>query len=357
MTLAIHGITLRRPRAALAQPWASTQRPYRHLDTSAGMLSAPPSQAARAAQGYAVDADLSPTPYATAHRSVDIAEEACAELVRVIGVVRAAAVRNLLHCQATLDQQPLVSTCLRIGLARFPAVAKMLSLGQLGTAGVPTALVLAKSHLRAGLGSTVVTAADKWLHPFDRQYGSLVTYSDAAGALLVDAAGEHSLARIDALVARVMPHRRPFWDRPAESVVAELTRAISGLLRDCMDEAGCSGADIDMLAGDRYGCAIPANVRATLGLGATVVPAEAATTAHLSSAEFMHSLLGMLRASRRLERPLRGAIWTASPNGAIAAMLVTCDARHARFHHEEEIESVTTDPGRARDPSFTEEIT
>jgi hypothetical protein len=339
MSLSIHALTLRRPSGT---PRAPHMRGYRHLDTAAGFLSVPPSQAARAALGYHVGA-TDPAIADAGLRSVELADLACAELLKVAGPERAGAVRNLVHCQATLDEQPLVSTCMKVGLMSLPAVSQAFTVGQLGTAPVPSALVLARSNLRAGLGASVITAADKWLAPFDRQFGALVTYADAAGALLVgEGAG---IARIHVLEARVLPQRRPFWDRALDLVAAEMIEHVGALLRDCLAEAGWRAEEVDIVLGDRYGCDIPARIAQAGGLPDSAFPPDADRGgAHLSSAEFMHSLAVMLRAACARAAPTRGVIWTAAPSGAVAVALLECDAREAQFTIRDGIESIASHP-------------
>jgi hypothetical protein len=260
-----------------------------------------------------------------------------------VGPVRAGSVRNLVHCQATLDEQPLVSTCMKVGLMGLPAVSQALTVGQLGTAPVPSALALARSNLRAGLGASVITAADKWLPPFDRQFGALVTYADAAGALLV---GEGSgVARVHALEARVAPQRRPFWDRALDQVVAEMVDNVSALMRDCLATAGWDVDSVDLVVGDRYGCDLPARIAQASGLPAhSWQPGEEPAGAHLSSAEFMRSLSVLLHAARGRDGVLRGVIWTASPSGAAAVALLACDAREAVFGTRDGIEHIASNP-------------
>jgi hypothetical protein len=315
-------------------------RGYRHLDTAAGFLSVPPSRAARAALGYHVGA-TDPAIADAGLRSVELADLACAELLKAAGPVRAGSVRNLVHCQATLDEQPLVSTCMKVGLMSLPAVSQALTVGQLGTAPVPSALALARSNLRAGLGASVITAADKWLTPFDRQFGALVTYADAAGALLVgEGAG---IARLHALEARVLPQRRPFWDRALDLVAAEMIEHVGALLRDCLAEAGWRTEDVDVILGDRYGCDIPARIAQACGLPDSAQPPDPERGgAHLSSAEFMRSLTLLLHVARAREGVTRGAVWTASPSGAAAVALLECDARSVEFGIRDGVEYIAS---------------
>ncbi|WP_249746052.1 OmpA family protein [Burkholderia sp. LAS2] len=72
-----------------------------------------------------------------------------------------------------------------LGLQRVTPFA----LGQNGTLGWYSALMLLDGLLRDEGDQALVILSDKWLYPFFRQFGDLVGYGDAAAALLVSRAG------------------------------------------------------------------------------------------------------------------------------------------------------------------------
>ncbi|UXI66198.1 hypothetical protein [Tahibacter amnicola] len=285
-----------------------------------------------------IDRPVSPPIAAESLRSAELADACCKRLAECLTPSTQERVTNLVHCQCTLDQQVLGSTCLRIGFAHFPSVTRAITVGQLGTGGVPTALVLARTNLLGGLGATVVTAADKWMDPFERRYGDLVTFGDGAGALFVDAHDETraALAVVHGITTHLVPQGRPFWDRPIDSVADEIIVNVTGAIGTALAQAGWTVDTTDLLVGENYGCGIPERIAAIAGFADKCLLADR-SDAHASSSAFIDNLMRTLALSAEQNRSLRCAIWSASLSGAIALTLVECDGRHATGDYRERL--------------------
>jgi len=294
---------------------------YAHLFDPAGQWSRPPTvgRGVRAIACAAFDVPAAPA----AERSTDMAS-------RVVGRMlaghraQAAQVGTILHAQCTLDQQMLSSVPLRLRHDHLPGVPRYATIGQLGTAGVPTALRLAACPplpASAGRPLTCVSAADKWIAPFVRHFPGLLSYGDAAAACLAAPSGgrAYAIAHVLDLEFSTRPLPYDLWTAPA-SVQEDF---IFAHVQDCAERvrrrSDFRRADLRLI-GD--GMAAPLGERLAGSLGMARLPDAAAC--HLSSASALFSIGAAIEAAAAREQILDALVWTASPGGQAAAMLVRC---------------------------------
>jgi hypothetical protein len=331
MSVFLLGVAVVRPGPPPAQAEAGPAAPrWRHLHTPAGQLSVPPSAAHRAAQGLGPAAAAGdprdacpPVASVPAHA---LALQATQALARAVGEACCAQVGHLLHSHATYDEQPLSSTPLRLAQASFPHAGDAFSIGQLGCAGLAAALHLAGLHPAEATGLSVLSAADRWLPPFDRHFGTLATLGDGAAALLVAPAQHATLppawAQVCGTATRLVaqPRGGSLWDQTPEALADALVAALQAAAQAALAQAGWEAADLDLLAGDdTLGQQVPQRLRQGLGCQphVTVPPA----TVHLSSSALAETLQrAALAAQAPGAKPLRGLLWTAAPGGAVAAV-------------------------------------
>lgn len=292
---------------------------YPHLNCIAAVASAPPSAIVLHAAGYAPqtpergDADAAPSLGEAAERAA----------VRVLAQLPADAPRigQLLHCQATLAEQILESVCLRIATRQLDSHARALTLDQAGTCALAAALHVAGLPARAHCGdATLVTAADLWRAPFTGDFAPLVSYADAAGAMVVaparpDAGAPATLA---AMGARRVDARGAFWRRAPELVSRQLERALAEAATDAVAQAGWDAAGIDLVLGEPIGQGLGAAIATALGAPPEKLAVDDGP--HLACAAPIAGVARAVAAATERGRTMRCLLWSASPEGSVAAL-------------------------------------
>ncbi|MCA3242305.1 MAG: hypothetical protein ING89_13495 [Rubrivivax sp.] len=304
---------------------------YRHLYDPAGKRSRPPTVPRGV---FLMPCPAYATPTAAAEERVaDLAAEAVRRVLLDSGGA-ADRVRSILHTQCTLDQQILGSTCLRIEHEHFRHATRTATIGQLGTAGLPTVLRLAAMDLaQAGPQALVcVSAADKWVAPFVRHVPGFVTYGDAAAALLVGPAqgAGADVATLQALRVDTQAPALDPWTAAAPRLNEALLQHAEAVLRPLLGADEADHVDGPWLFGDGYSARLTEQLALRLGLPRERAPV-AQTPGHLSSASPVFALAQAVEAAVALGRDIDVLVWTASSAGHAGAMRLRCHAS-ARQH-------------------------
>jgi hypothetical protein len=338
MMLDLHALDLHLPQAAAHTSLLGAKNPftYKHLLDKAGRRSRPPT-VRRGVMSLPCEAFTAPTA-APGERTTDMASLVVGRILERRPAL-AERIGAILHAQCTLDQQILSSTCLRLRCDHLPKVPRYATIGQLGTAALPTALRLAACPPLPACAArplTCVSASDKWIAPFVRMFPGLLTYGDAAAACLVGPGtrGAHPVAHILDMELSTRPQAQDLWTAPAamqaDLILAQLQGCADALLRRTdLDRAAL------VLIGD--GTEAPLGERLAARLGIAALPPAAAT--HLSSASALFSIGAGIAAAAGRGQSIDALIWTASPGGQAAAMLVRCRP-----------DAVPTDTGWAASP-------
>ncbi len=298
---------------------------YRHLYDPAGKRSRPP-----IVPRGVFTAPCAPYAAPTAaieERIADLASESVRRLL-LTQPGAAARVRAILHAQCTLDQQILGSTCLRIEHDHFARAASSATIGQLGTAGLPTVLRLVADDLARCTPQALgcVSAADKWAAPFIRHVPGLVTYGDAAAAVLVGRplGPEDDIAELQALECSTRALAYDLWTADAERQRAALLDHVEAVVRPLLQGDGPL-----WLFGDGYGAELTDRLAERLGWPAERAPAAEAP-GHLSSAAGLFSVAQAVKTAVELGRDIDAVVWTASPAGHAGALRLRCHAAARR---------------------------
>lgn len=331
MPLALHAVATLLPRQKSHSNLLGTVLPaaYRHLYDPAGRRSRPPTVRRGSTMLYSA-----PYRAPSAEDDTRTTDLACDAVGRMLAAAPQAAerVQAVLHAQCTLDQQILGSTCLRIEHAHFRKAHAATTIGQLGTAGLPTVLRLAALALQETAGDALVcvSASDKWVAPFFRRVPGLVTYGDAAGACLVGAGGQvaRPVAVIEAVQTSCRPLRHDLWTAPAEQQREAMLAHAAHTIACLLDSAAPQDRDALLLAGDGYGDDFSRRLAEATGIGGARLTGPC-PECHLSSAAPLFALHEAIEAAVRAGRWLSAVVWTASPAGHAGALLVRCapDAR------------------------------
>lgn len=295
---------------------------YPHLASPAGRASRPPSASVRGALGYLPGPPLRPRVPA-GRRVADMADAAGGRLAQLAGAPLSGAVRRVLHCQATLDRQILASSCLRTAFAHFPKHEAALTLGQVGTSGVPTALQLAAMLGASDPELLAISAADAWIDPFDGDFTPLVNYGDAAGALLVstEEPSVPPLALVEAVRTGWSP-AAPLHALGPECAAEAMVAGVARLIGELRAARLLDGRPLDGVIGEAYGLRLAERVLERAGLaGGELAVARAH---HFGNAEFINSLLCGVARAHAAGAARRFLLWSASPCGAAAVALVCC---------------------------------
>jgi hypothetical protein len=327
--LTVHSLTtwlpaVRRQDSLLGSAVPGT---YFHLFDPAGEASRPPT----VRRGLSM---LACAPYEApvADAELNVAQMASAAVEALLSgqAERKPGIALALHAQCTLNQQILGSSCLLVGHEQLPQVPRTASVGQLGTAGMPTVLRLAALELAGTAAGSLacLSASDKWIAPFFRRTPDVVLLADAAAACLVGVGPGPGVARIEAVATVFEPPAGAPWDCPSdvarEQLVRLAVRAVQAL-RIAPGDAPC-------LIGDRYDAAVGSAVAQRTGLQALDPPTPVPTW-HAGSAEPLFSIARGVAAAVRLGRPLDLVVWTASVAGAAGALRVRCDATSQASGH------------------------
>lgn len=327
MRLTVTDISLHVPPMATSYSKLGTvvRSTYGHLYEAAGEQSRPPS-VRRGVTRMGCAAYEAPT--AQPHeRSTDMASAVVGKLL-ASSDTDGAPVHTVLHTQCTLDQQILASGCLRVQHDHFPQAAGAMTLGQLGTAGVATALQLALIQLaHAPTQRLCISAADKWIAPFYRRFDAVTTYGDAAGACLVQRSDAvEGIAEIIDLSISVNAPEEDIWSMPAERVRAWLASAVSTDIERVVAGLPLKQRRRVALIGDGYDDRLLEALCARLSWSPSLLH-QPVGGVHLSSASPLVSLSRAIEAANSAGRDEQAVIWTASLSGHTAALLVRCMAR------------------------------
>lgn len=331
MTLAIKGLAVRTApvgRHASLLGTALTSA-YHHLYDEAGMFSRPPGVRRGVTRMFSPEYEA-PIAAAKDERSTDLASRAVAGLMHGLEG-GACSVDSILHTQCTLDRQILGSSCLRIQHDHFPTAGSALTIGQLGTAALPTMLRLAGSKLRANPAEWIsLSASDLWIAPFYRRIPDVVTYGDGAAACLLSVA-QKAVRPVASVLCTTTGYRRfpaDLWGAPSAVLAAELKAAAV----DCIERALAQEPWIErrqlMVAGDVYAGDVAAQVAAAVGIENLPVPTPA--DAHLSSSSLLASIAAIVEATALSGRDRYGVVWTASLCGHAGAVLIKAHADAVR---------------------------
>jgi hypothetical protein len=322
MMLDLHALDLHMPPSCGHKSLLGAQKPftYKHLFDKAGRQSRPPT-VRRGVMSMPCEAFDAPT--------ADVDERTTDMASRVVGRMmteRTEAVGSILHAQCTLDQQMLGSTCMRLRYDHFPTVQRYATIGQLGVAGLPTALRLAActppSRTAAGT-LTCVSAADKWIAPFVQNFPELLVFGDAAAACLVAPSRNASLSPAIAHVLDIEVSNRglPYdlWTAPAAMQADAMLSQLEACATSVLSRTDCRRTDL-VLIGDGTTASLGDRLAVRLGL----VSMPPASPIHLSSASCLFSIGEAIRTATESGDPLDALVWTASPGGQAAVMLVRC---------------------------------
>jgi hypothetical protein len=321
MTLVITALGIRLPpvRATASLLGAPISTAYVPLYAKAGAHSRPHT-VRRGVMSLA-----SPPYEAPIAAATESGEDAASAIVgELVSEDRATAERvgSIVHVQCTLNQQVLGSTCLRLVHEHFKPRTQALAIGQLGTAGVPTALAL---QARAGNGDAAcISTSDKWVAPFYRRIPGVVTYGDAAAACLVahDGCRGSAIAVIEQVVTACRPSGLDPWVSPAEMQLGHL----HDHARDCIETLLQHVPPVEQrdlrLAGDEYADGLGGRIAETVGLA--MLQRSFPAGVHLASVSPLAAIADGIAAAQRDAKPCRLAIWTAGVAGHAAALLVTC---------------------------------
>jgi hypothetical protein len=322
MTLDLRALDLHLPPPAAHTSLLGAKEPfaYTHLFDKAGRRSRPPT-VARGSMDLPCAAFDAPT-FAALDRSTDMASLVVGRMLAARPVL-AEQVGTILHTQCTLDQQMLASTCLRLRCDHLPAAPRYATIGQLGTAGLPTALRLAACPPLAEAAArplTCVSASDKWIAPFVQKFPCL-TFGDAAAACLVAPGGQSSyaIAHVLDMELATRPLTHDLWTAPAAMQEDFLFAAVRDCAESVLRRSDFRRARL-VLIGDSMTAPLAFRLADCLGL-ATLPPAA---NVHLSSASPLFSIGAAMHAAAEREQIVDALIWTASPGGQAAAMLVRC---------------------------------
>ncbi|PMS38412.1 3-oxoacyl-[acyl-carrier-protein] synthase III [Trinickia symbiotica] len=228
-------------------------------------------------------------PIAPAGQSLsDLASAAVGELEHCVDCQVLRETTHIVVAQSTLNERIVESVAGRVQCELGLKVVLPLALGQCGTLGLYAAMPLADGLL-AGGGQILFVAADKWLYPFFRTYGDLVSYGDAAGALLMrrDHARGGTCVLGSALVygdAIDAP-----WDLDPRELERKLVALAVEVSADALQQADLRVSQLDCFAPAGFGARFRAAIADELGIDAQRVFARD-DGVHLSSADTLSTL-------------------------------------------------------------------
>jgi hypothetical protein len=175
-------------------------------------------------------------------------------------------------------------------------------------------------------GLACVSASDKWMAPLVRRVPGLVTYGDAAAACFVGSPGAvvDPIATVEALAVSCRPPPFDPWTAPPAQQLAYLLEEVRACVAEVLrDGAPAAREEID-LYGDGF-CGLNQRLAAATSLRPQALPDGGEI--HHSSASALLALGAAIGVAVRRGTPQRSVIWTASPTGHAAALLVRASER------------------------------
>jgi len=321
--LDLYALDLHRPPDATHSSMLGASHPftYKHLFDRAGRRSRPPGVARgqMSIQCAAFDAPAA----AAEERTTDMASLVVGRMLAG-HPAQVGRVGTILHAQCTLDQQMLSSTCLRLRHDHLPDVPRYATIGQLGTAGVATALRLAACTPHPDSTNrplTCISASDKWIAPFVKNFPDLLTFGDAAAACLAAPSGGRAYAIAHVLDMELLARPLPYdlWTAPASVQEDFIFAGVQECAERVRRRSDFRRADLRLI-GDAMIAPLGERLAGSLGMARL---ADAAPT-HLSSASALFSIGAAIEAAAAREQIIDALVWTASLSGQAAAMLVRC---------------------------------
>ncbi len=256
----------------------------------------------------------------------DMASDVIAKMLHLIDA-DPVTVHTVMHCQATLNEQLLASSCLRIQHDHFSAAEMALTLGQMGTSGFMTGLKLARLQLqRHNHGAVALSASDKWVAPFARRFGTVAAFSDAAGCCLLESiseSGSYLAEVLEIATAHLLPPTE-FWRASDAQRADHLTAAAVMAIRKLIATSGYPLSKLDGIWGEPYGLDIPLRVRSEMGMANQQDEPDIAGS-HESSAAPLASLARAQALATEQQRSTMNVVWSASLSGHAGAILVRCN--------------------------------
>ena len=324
MSLGIRAIRVDQPEAISQNSLLGESIPsiYRHLYDEAGNKSRPSS--VRRGVSFQPTEPYMATSALVELRSCEMATQVADMMTRPIKKLKKQ-VTTVIHAQCTVDQQILSSTCLRLQNDHFINSQYTLSVGQVGTVGVGSAIELAKHRLRKDEGRLIsISACDKWIAPYIRRYPTLVAYGDAAAACLIGKGNRQDcIAEVLATSIVAKPLGYEFYsvspELHRENLINIATQSIKTLMTKVVDQK----IEIDGLIGDCYELPVVKKIADQVHMYEKAVLPEK-DVCHASSAEYLLSIVKALRETQCQSRAMNFIIWTASLSGHAAAMLIRC---------------------------------
>ncbi len=207
-----------------------------------------------------------------------------------------------------------------LGLQRVTPFA----LGQNGTLGWYSALMLLDGLLRDEGDQALVILSDKWLYPFFRQFGDLVGYGDAAAALLVSRAGPSpepaAWGGVRSVALEFGPSIADPWADAPATLRDTLAPVAARAIHRALDQANLRANQIDWCVPPGFDPGFAARVADAASIP---VPARIQHdgSGHLSSAESAAALIRLAGALDEGERRTV-LVWDAALHGAAAAAVV-----------------------------------
>ncbi|MCA7925616.1 hypothetical protein LGM35_24225 [Burkholderia cenocepacia] len=207
-----------------------------------------------------------------------------------------------------------------LGLQRVTPFA----LGQNGTLGWYSALMLLDGLLLDEGDQALVILSDKWLYPFFRQFGDLVGYGDAAAALLVSRAGPApepaAWGGVRSVALEFGPSITDPWADAPAALRDTLAPVAARAIRRALEQANLRANQIDWCVPPGFDLGFAARVA-----DAASIPVAARIqhdgSGHLSSAESAAALIRLAGALDEGERRTV-LVWDAALHGAAAAAVV-----------------------------------
>jgi len=332
LSLDISAIALEVPNIAVQKSKLGTMMPraYSHLFDPAGDFSRPPTvrRGVTTMWSPAYDARVAKNEV----RASDLASIAATSLSKELPD-QAQRVAATIHTQCTLDQQILGSNCMRIGQECFDRASEVVTVGQMGTAGLPTALRLIESYSTEAGTLFAITAADKWIAPFYRRFGDL-TYSDCGGCVLIGHDLEQPLATISNISTLVRPSLEDPWNACSGQVNSFLENLAVDSILELLKESSNIDTNEVFILGDECGSTVHKKVSQRTGLSNLTSQTDSEEQTHSSSASLLVSLNSAIDYAEKNQKEITVAIWTASLSGHSGAILVKCFPSSQQIKHD-----------------------
>lgn len=255
----------------------------------------------------------------------DLAVAAARQLLAACSDDQCRRIGAVIYCHTSTNEHIAEAVAIRLQQALGLSTSLVLSISQnLGSVLIALRLASALLHNESGLSSVLIVAAEKWVFPFIRSFGSSVLFEDGAAAALIEPAGQEGW-QIGAIHHMNDPHATDPFMTAADSLRQSMLKGGIRTLESVLAASGVPPSQLSFVVLPRLDPALCVQLLQAMGLDHLQLVRESGRNGHLGAAETIANLDHMRRSPPTSAGRL-GLLWSAGLHGESAGCLLSCSA-------------------------------